>query len=286
MRLSRAVYGGYSALCDSIRFTGIATCRQRVARATQMVIESAPAAWHSDPRVLAAMAKVPRECSCPPTSEQKLMPTGLGDRLRPNDQPAVHRGPDDRGAGADRQTNRCWKSAPAAAIKRPCSPSWRGCTSIERHAEFSAQRARGLKTLGYKNCTLVVGDGTNGWPERAPYDRIIVTAAAHGCRKPVRSINEGGILVIPLGPSEAQSLQAIRKVDGKPVPPTLWLPLRATGGPRGTTLVNTLCLAGWPTASGELQRRKAENGTLHRECRRLSNLARMPLNCTHGSRQL
>jgi protein-L-isoaspartate(D-aspartate) O-methyltransferase len=90
--------------------------------------------------------------------------------------------------------------------------------SIERHAELSAHADRVLKSLGYRNYTLAVGDGTLGWPELAPYDRIICTAAAQ--RVPpalLEQLREGGILVIPLGPSEAQSLQAIRKASGESV---------------------------------------------------------------------
>ncbi len=63
-----------------------------------------------------------------------------------------------------------------------------------------------------------MADGTYGWPEEAPYDRIIVTAAAQRVPQALfDQLAEGGILVIPIGPGEAQSLQAIRKVDGKPV---------------------------------------------------------------------
>jgi protein-L-isoaspartate(D-aspartate) O-methyltransferase len=94
----------------------------------------------------------------------------------------------------------------------------RWVVSVERHEELSARAAAALKTVGYENCTLAVGDGTYGWAEFAPYDRIIVTAAAH--RMPpalFEQLREGGTLVIPLGPVEAQSLQAIRKVDGQPV---------------------------------------------------------------------
>ncbi len=89
--------------------------------------------------------------------------------------------------------------------------------SVERHAELSSRAGAALKTLGYANFTLAIGDGTYGWREFAPYDRIIVTAAAQ--RMPqilFDQLREGGVLVIPIGPNESQMLQAIRKVDGKP----------------------------------------------------------------------
>jgi protein-L-isoaspartate(D-aspartate) O-methyltransferase len=93
----------------------------------------------------------------------------------------------------------------------------RWVTSMERHAELSARADAALKTLGYANYTLVVGDGTYGWREFAPYDRIIVTAAAQRLPQTLfDQLREGGLLVIPIGPSQAQSLQAIKKVNGQP----------------------------------------------------------------------
>jgi protein-L-isoaspartate(D-aspartate) O-methyltransferase len=70
--------------------------------------------------------------------------------------------------------------------------------------------------LGYKNVALVVGDGTLGWPAGAPYDRIIVTAAAAKLPAPLfAQLREGGIMVIPLGDADAQVLAAVRKIDGE-----------------------------------------------------------------------
>jgi protein-L-isoaspartate(D-aspartate) O-methyltransferase len=89
--------------------------------------------------------------------------------------------------------------------------------SVERHAELSKQAARILETLGYKNVALVVADGTLGWPPEAPYDRIIVTAAAAKLPEPLfAQLREGGVLVIPVGTAESQALVAIHKVAGQP----------------------------------------------------------------------
>jgi protein-L-isoaspartate(D-aspartate) O-methyltransferase len=94
--------------------------------------------------------------------------------------------------------------------------------SIERHPELSAQAGRVLAELGYRNVTLVVADGTAGWSAGAPYDRIIVTAAAFACPPPLfDQLAEGGILVIPLGDPESLVLVAIRKHDGRPRPTNL-----------------------------------------------------------------
>ncbi len=90
-------------------------------------------------------------------------------------------------------------------------------TSVERHAELSAHAARILRSLGYTNITLVVGDGTLGWPAGAPYDRIIVTAAAAKLPAPLfAQVCEAGIMVIPLGDADAQVLAAVRKINGEP----------------------------------------------------------------------
>jgi protein-L-isoaspartate(D-aspartate) O-methyltransferase len=89
--------------------------------------------------------------------------------------------------------------------------------SIERHPELSRQAGERLAMLGCRNVFLRVGDGSLGWPEEAPFDRIIVTAAAE--RPPPslwEQLAEGGILVGPFGPATEQVLYAIRKVDGQP----------------------------------------------------------------------
>ena len=88
--------------------------------------------------------------------------------------------------------------------------------SVERHAELSREAAMILAECGYSNVTLVEGDGTLGWPARAPYDRIIVTAAAARIPPALEGqLAEGAILVIPLGDSESQVLQAFHNVGGR-----------------------------------------------------------------------
>ncbi len=88
--------------------------------------------------------------------------------------------------------------------------------SIERHADLSEEAGQILSSLGYTNVTLVVGDGTQGWPEQAPYDRILVAAAAQQVPQPLADqLAEGGILVIPIGAYGGQDLQAFHKVAGQ-----------------------------------------------------------------------
>ena len=107
--------------------------------------------------------------------------------------------------------------------------------SVERHAELSRHAGALLAELGYENVTLAVGDGTLGWWSRSPYDRIIVTAAAARCPPALfDQLNDGGILVIPIGGHDYQTLQAIRNVAGSPrsvdLSPCRFVPLLGAQG--------------------------------------------------------
>ena len=85
--------------------------------------------------------------------------------------------------------------------------------SIERHEALSRQAAGRLSELGYDRVKLVVADGTLGWPPAAPYDRILVAAAAASAPQHlIEQLAAGGILVIPLGDRDQQMLQAIHKI--------------------------------------------------------------------------
>jgi len=87
--------------------------------------------------------------------------------------------------------------------------------SIERHAAL-AERARALlQQLGYRNVTVIMGDGSQGYEPAAPYDAILVSAAAPVVPAPLLAqLAEGGRMVIPVGPPEAQQLQVIRRENG------------------------------------------------------------------------
>ena len=90
--------------------------------------------------------------------------------------------------------------------------------TIERHATLSL-RARGLLDgLGRTNIRYRIGDGTLGWPEEAPFDRILVTAGAPGLPATLfDQLVEGGLLIAPLGPDDGQELTVVRKQAGEPV---------------------------------------------------------------------
>jgi protein-L-isoaspartate(D-aspartate) O-methyltransferase len=75
-----------------------------------------------------------------------------------------------------------------------------------------------LQRLGYANTTVTAGDGAQGLPQEAPFEAIVVSAAAAHVPDPLfAQLVEGGRMVIPVGPPEAQQLQFIRKQAGNPV---------------------------------------------------------------------
>jgi len=79
--------------------------------------------------------------------------------------------------------------------------------TVERNGSLSARAKEVLNGLGYKNIRFRVGDGTLGWPEEAPFDRIIVTAATPALPQPlVEQLGEGAIIVAPVGDRLSQIL--------------------------------------------------------------------------------
>jgi protein-L-isoaspartate(D-aspartate) O-methyltransferase len=89
----------------------------------------------------------------------------------------------------------------------------RDVVSVERYRTLAdAARVR-LETLGYDNVTVVVGDGLMGVPDGAPYDRILVTAAAEAVPQPLLDeLAVDGVMVLPLGPhSDAQRIVKLTK---------------------------------------------------------------------------
>ncbi|HAA26028.1 MAG TPA: protein-L-isoaspartate(D-aspartate) O-methyltransferase [Ruminiclostridium sp.] len=89
--------------------------------------------------------------------------------------------------------------------------------TVERIAELSNKAKSRIEGLGYKNVHFKIGDGSYGWSEYAPYDRIIVTAAAG--RIPdalIDQLKTGGKMILPVGESDLQELvRVIKKDDGR-----------------------------------------------------------------------
>jgi protein-L-isoaspartate(D-aspartate) O-methyltransferase len=86
--------------------------------------------------------------------------------------------------------------------------------SIERIPSLTGKARTVLDSLGYKNILVKLSDGTVGWQEYAPYDRILVTAGAPQVPEPLlEQLASGGILVLPVGPNSIQELVRIRKKE-------------------------------------------------------------------------
>lgn len=171
----------------------------------------------TDSRVLAIMQRLPRERFLPPALaerayEDRALAAELGQTIS---QPyivafmsqALHVEREHRvlevGTGTGYQT-----AILAQLVNRVCS--------IERLAELSETARQRVEALGLANVTYGVGDGTLGWAEHAPYDRIIVTAAAP-CVIPdlLDQLTEGGRLVIPVGTADSQRLTSVERRSGR-----------------------------------------------------------------------
>ena len=88
--------------------------------------------------------------------------------------------------------------------------------SIERFESLAERAQTILCDLGYKNIKIKVGDGTMGWEEARPFDRIIITAASPKVPLPlIDQLTDNGKLILPLGESFSQVLTLVEKKDGK-----------------------------------------------------------------------
>lgn len=190
--------------------------RDRESERKQMVEHQIRRRGVSDPRVLAAMEKVPRHCFLSDPNDHVAyddmpVPIGSGQTISQPYMVAIMtellrlEGLEhvlEVGTGSGYQ---------AAILSELCAEVF----GLERF-ESLAERARSvLAELGYRNVTVIVGDGTLGYPPKAPYDRIIVTAAAPKIAQPwLDQLVEGGRLVLPLGDRWSQVLTVVTKREG------------------------------------------------------------------------
>lgn len=197
----------------------------------------------TDPRVLIAMGTVPRHRFVPEAMASRAygdhpLPIGEGQTIS---QPYIvalmtqwaEVAPGDKvlevGTGSGYQ---------AAVLAEITEKVW----SIEIRPELARQAAARLQELGYGRVRVMSGDGYQGWPEAAPFDAVLVTAAAPRVPSPLTAqLKEGGRLVIPLEDLYgSQTLMRYRKVQGKLVEeaslPVRFVPLvrspAAEGGAR------------------------------------------------------
>jgi protein-L-isoaspartate(D-aspartate) O-methyltransferase len=173
-----------------------------------MVTEQLVKRGIKDPRVLAAMRKVPRHLFV----DEALAARAYGDYPLPIgekqtiSQPymvalmteALAPGPKDRileiGTGSGYQT---------AILAELCSKVF----SMERIRVIAEKAEKTLKDLGYSNFLIRVGDGSKGWKEEAPFEGILVTAGAPSIPKVLeQQLTDGGSLIIPVGDEFSQSL--------------------------------------------------------------------------------
>jgi protein-L-isoaspartate(D-aspartate) O-methyltransferase len=110
------------------------------------------------------------------------------------------------------------------------SPLVRDVYTIEIVPSLGERAERTLRRLKYDNVHVKVGDGYLGWPEHAPFDKIIVTCSPEKVPQPlVDQLREGGRMVIPVGERYQQTLYVMRKRDGKleseALKPTLFVPM-------------------------------------------------------------
>src|SRR5215469_2277504 len=183
----------------------------------QMVNSQLRARGVSDERVLAAMGRVPRHEFAPERYRDQAYqdhPLPIAERQTIS-QPfivalmleALELLPTDRvleiGTGSG------YVAALLAELTRQV-------ISMERHGSLAESARAVLAALGYSNVKVVTGDGTLGFPEAAPYDAIIVSAAALAVPPPLLAqLAAGGRMIIPVGADDAQQLRLLRMDNGQ-----------------------------------------------------------------------
>ncbi len=170
-----------------------------------------------DERVLAVMEQVPRERFVPgmPPEEafsDRALSIDLGQTISQPFMVAAmtieldvrpHHRVLEIGTGSGYQT---------AVLSRLAAEVW----TVERLAALQEQARRLLEDLGRLNVHYRVGDGSLGWPEEAPFDRIMVTAGAPQVPPPlIEQLAEGGRLVVPVGGESDQLLTVVDRLEGK-----------------------------------------------------------------------
>lgn len=179
-----------------------------------MVARIAAAGLVSDPRVLEALSTVPRHLFVPKALVAEAygdhaLPIGAGQTItqaanvgRAAELAAIRPGARllEIGTGSGYQ---------AAVLARLAGQVF----SLERIPELATEARRVLAALGVRNVSVKVFDGSYGWREHAPYDAIVVAAAAPDVPAPLISqLSATGRLVVPVGPPNRQRLLVVKKL--------------------------------------------------------------------------
>jgi protein-L-isoaspartate(D-aspartate) O-methyltransferase len=189
-----------------------------------------------DERVLAAMGEVPREAFVPPRLRRRAyadsaLPIGEGQTIsQPWIVAAICQALRLRGServleiGTGSGYSACVLSLLAAEV-----------ISVERHQILALRAREALTSLAVTNVELVVGDGSRGLPERAPFDAIAVHAAAPAPPPAlIAQLGEGGRLVVPVVAGRDEVLTLLRRrggeVESEPISPCRFVPLLGEEG--------------------------------------------------------
>ncbi len=194
-----------------------------------MVRDQIEARGITHPRVLAAMRHVPRHLFVPEAYRRQAyedhpLPIGLGQTIS---QPYIvafmteAAAPDAQDRVLEIGTGSGYQAAVLAEIVSEVY-------TIEILPELADQARERLSRLGYENVWVKTGDGYLGWPEHAPFDAIIVTAAPEQVPAPlIDQLAPAGRMVIPVGPrGDVQSLRLIEKAEDGTISERELLPVR------------------------------------------------------------
>ena len=183
----------------------------------RMVEEQLAARGVTDPRVLAVMRRVPRHLFV----EEALRDRAYGDHPLPIGDGQTISQPFMVGrmtellrlSGTEKVLEIGTGSGyQAAVLSELCA---RVCT-VERIPRLAKRARELLELLGYSNVWVRVANGTLGWPDEAPFDRILVTAGGPHVPPPLfEQLAEGGSMVMPVGQTTTQVLQVIEKRSGE-----------------------------------------------------------------------
>lgn len=199
-------------MADTARWTGRSALQPRVAEAVARVPRHA---FVPEPEREAAYANRPLPIGWGQTISQPFIVAVMTDLLDPEPDDVVL----ELGTGSGYQ---------AAVLSLLVKQVY----SIEVVPELARGAARVLDRLGYRNVEVRAGDGAEGWPERAPFDKIIVTAVADEIPAAlVDQLKPGGRLLMPVGDPGRQQLTLIdKRADGtterREVLPVAFVPLR------------------------------------------------------------